>query len=85
MQIAEVVGHATSTVKHPTLNRWRLLVVQAWTLDGKPDGEPVLAIDTFGAAVGSRVVLTTDAVQIREMVGAKNSPIRYSVMGLCDE
>ena len=28
---------------------------------------------------------TTDAVLVREMVGAKNAPIRWSVMGLPDE
>ena len=85
MQIGNVVGHATSTVKHPTLTGWRLLVVQMLTPDEKPDGEPVLAIDSLGAGVGTRVILTTDAVLVREMVGAKNSPIRYSVMGLADE
>src|SRR5262249_45699604 len=85
MQLAQVVGHATSTVKHATLNGWRLLVVQAFTLDGKPAGEPVLAIDTLGAALGARVIVTTDAVQVRELVGARNSPLRYSVMGLSDE
>jgi ethanolamine utilization protein EutN len=84
MQLARVVGHATATVKHPTLNGWRLLVVQMLTPDDKPDGEPVLAIDSLGSGVGSRVILTTDAVLVRELVGAKNSPIRYSVMGLCD-
>jgi ethanolamine utilization protein EutN len=85
MQIGTVVGHATSTVKHHTLNGWRLLVVQMLTPDEKPDGEPVLVIDALGAAAGAKVIVTTDAVQIREMVKAKDSPIRYSVMGLADE
>src|SRR5262249_18440032 len=84
VQIAEVVGHATSTVKHATLNGWRLLVVQALTPDGKPDGEPVLAIDSLGAPVGARVIVPTAAVPIRGLVGAKNSPVRYWVMGLSD-
>ena len=85
MQIGKVVGHATATVKHPTLTGWRLLVVQMLGADDQPDGEPVLVIDSLGAAVGSRVVATTDAVLVRELVGAKNAPIRWSVMGLPDE
>jgi ethanolamine utilization protein EutN len=85
MQIGKVVGHATATVKHPTLNGWRLLVVQMLTGDGKPDGEPILAIDNLGASADSKVIVTTDAVLVRELVGAKNSPIRWSVMGLLDE
>ena len=85
MQIGTVVGHATSTVKHRTLEGWRLLVVQMLTPDGKPDGEPVLVIDAPGASVGAKVIVTTDAVEIRELVKAKDSPIRYSIMGLADE
>lgn len=85
MQMGTVVGHAVSTVKHPTLSGWRLLVVQFHTNDGKPDGEPVLAADQLGAGQGDRVLLTTDAVLVRDMVGAKNSPLRYTVMGLADE
>ena len=85
MQIGTVVGHATSTVKHHTLNGWRLLVVQMLTPDEKPDGEPVLVIDTLGASAGAKVIVTTDAAQVRELVKAKDSPIRYSVMGLADK
>ena len=84
MQLGVVVGHATSTVKHPSLNGQRLLVVQMLTPDEKPDGEPVLVIDHLGAGAGGKVIATTDAVQVREMVGARNSPIRWSVMGLVD-
>ena len=84
MQLGVVVGHATSTVKHPSLNGQRLLVVQMLTPDETPDGEPVLVIDHLGAGAGSKVIATTDAVQVREMVGARNSPIRWSVMGLVD-
>jgi ethanolamine utilization protein EutN len=84
MQIGLVVGHATATVKHPTLTGWRLLVVQLLGAGDRPDGEPVLAIDHLGAGAGTRVIVTTDAVQVRELVKSKNSPLRYSVMGLCD-
>ena len=54
------------------------------TPDEKPDGEPVLVIDHLGAGASGKVIATTDAVQVREMVGARNSPIRWSVMGLVD-
>ncbi|MBY0232236.1 MAG: EutN/CcmL family microcompartment protein [Gemmataceae bacterium] len=85
MQLGTVVGHATSTVKHRTLVGRRLLVVQLTTPGGGPDGEPVLAADELGAGLGSRVLVTTDAVLVREMTGAKDSPLRYTVMGLADE
>jgi len=85
MQIGRVVGHATATVKHATLKGWRLLLVQTLLADGKEDGEPLLAIDHLGAGAGALVILTNDGAAVRDLVGAKNSPIRWLVMGLQDE
>ncbi|HBI43399.1 MAG TPA: ethanolamine utilization protein EutN [Planctomycetales bacterium] len=85
MQIGRVVGHATATVKHATLKGWRLLIVQMLLADGKEDGEPLLAIDHLGAGVGALVIVTNDGAAVRDLVGAKNSPIRWLVMGLQDQ
>ncbi|HZU34443.1 MAG TPA: EutN/CcmL family microcompartment protein [Gemmataceae bacterium] len=84
MQLARVVGQAVSTVKHPSLHGWRLLLVQMLTGDGRPDGEPLLAIDKLGAGKGNLVILSNDGAGAREMVGARNSPVRWMVLGLCD-
>jgi ethanolamine utilization protein EutN len=84
MQIARVVGHAVATMKHSTLQGWRLLVVQLLTPDGGPDGEPLLAIDNLGAGAGDDVIVCNDGAEARNMVGAKNSPVRWFVMGLRD-
>ena len=85
MQIGRVVGHATATVKHATLKGWRLLIVQMLLADGKEDGEPLLAIDHLGAGVGALVIVTNDGAAVRDLVGAKNSPIRWLVMGIQDQ
>jgi ethanolamine utilization protein EutN len=84
MQIGHVVGHAVSTVKHPSLLGWRLLVVQPLTADGQADGEPLLAIDALGAGVGARVMLSNDGASARALVKARNSPVRWFVLGMCD-
>ncbi len=84
MQLGDVVGHAVSTVKHPSFKGWRLLVVQLLTVDGQPDGEPLLAIDQHGAGAGERVILCNDGAEARRMVASKTSPVRWFVMGICD-
>jgi ethanolamine utilization protein EutN len=84
MQLGRVVGHAVSTVKHPSLRGWRLLVLQLLTAAGTEDGEPLLAIDALGSAVGSLVFATNDGAAVREMVGTKDSPLRWMVLGICD-
>ena len=83
MQLGRVIGTAISTVKHPTFQGERLLVVQLESVDGRPDGEPVLAFDRFGAGRGDVVLMTTDGMILQEQLG-RNTPGRWSVMGLPD-
>jgi ethanolamine utilization protein EutN len=85
MQIATIVGRATATVKHPSMTGWKLLVAQCWTVDEKADGEPFLVIDTFGAGMGSRVLVCNDGAGTRKLMDSKNSPVRWFVMGICDQ
>jgi ethanolamine utilization protein EutN len=86
MQPALVVGHAHSTVKHPTLKSLKLLLTVPVMADGvTPDGAPTIAVDNLGAGPGDRVILTSDGAAIRDIFGVQNSPIRWAVIGLVDE
>jgi ethanolamine utilization protein EutN len=83
MQLGRVLGTVTTTVKHPSFQGERLLVVQLEGFDGRVDGEPVLAFDRLGAGRGDRVLVTSDGALLQEQLG-KTSPGRWSVMGLPD-
>ncbi len=83
MQLGRVIGSATSTVKHASFQGERLLIVQLEGVDGRPDGEPVLAFDRMGAGRGDAVLLTNDGMTLQEQLG-RSTPGRWSVMGLCD-
>jgi len=86
MQLARVVGTATSTIKHPTMNGWKLLIVQMLQADERsPDGDPVISIDSLGAAVGQKVIITSDGKGTRELMGSDNTPVRWSVLGIQDD
>lgn len=85
MQIGKVVGRAISTVKHPSFQGVKLLLVQALDGKGNPDGEPVLTVDGLGAGPGMRVLISSDGKGARELVGAKNSPVRWLTVGVLDE
>lgn len=85
MQLAHVIGTATSTVRHASLAGWKLLVVQPLSADGtSPDGDPVLAIDSLGAGVGNEVIITSDGKGTRELMKSDTTPVRWSVMGIHD-
>jgi len=84
MQLGLVLGSATSTIKHPSFEGQRMLVVQPVTADGKDDGEPVLVFDRLGAGRGQRVIITSDGALMQTELG-RDTPGRWSVMALPDE
>lgn len=84
MQLGQVIGQAVSTVKHPSMHGWKLLVIQPVTREGKEDGDPFLAIDSQGAGPGDRVIVSSDGAGARKMIGHKDSPVRWLVLGICD-
>ena len=85
MLLGRVIGTATATVKHPSMEGWKLLVVQALARDGRsPDGDPFLAVDALGAGVGDTIVLSSDHKATRELIGSDNTPVRWSSMGIRD-
>ncbi len=57
MLIGTVVGNVWATRKDPTLVGVRFLVVQPFTLDGKPSAETIVAVDPLGAGIGERVLV----------------------------
>jgi len=83
MQLGRVIGTATATVKHPTFQGERMLVVQLETALNRPDGEPILAFDRLGARRGDLVVVTNDGRALQELIGP-TTPGRWSVLGIPD-
>lgn len=55
MQLARVLGAVVATVKHPSLEGVRLLVIQPQDHAGRPDGEPIVAADPLQAGAGDLV------------------------------
>ena len=84
MQLAEIIGRATSTVKHPSMDGWRTLIAQPLGASDQDDGDPVIVIDDLGSGRGDKVIITSDGKHVSEMIGTKNSPVRWAVIGIAD-
>jgi ethanolamine utilization protein EutN len=84
MQLGTIIGHATATIKHPSMNGWRLVIVQPLNAGREPEADPVLAVDKFGSGIGSQVVLNSDGKAARELIGNDKSPVRWFVIGIVD-
>ena len=83
MFLARIDGTLTSTVKHETLEGCRFLVGQRLDSDGSDIGDPLVLVDTLGAARGAMVLVTTDNEALRNKVG-KTTPARMIVFGIVD-
>ena len=82
----KVIGTATATARHASLDGCKLLIVQPLAADGvSPDGDPQLAIDRCGAGIGDAVVITSDGSYVREILNCSNTPVRWSVLALADQ
>jgi ethanolamine utilization protein EutN len=85
MQLALVIGTATSTLKHPSLRGQKLLLVQPQMADElRGDGFPLLVVDGVGAGVGETVMITSDGRGARELLGSDITPVRWTTAGIKD-
>jgi len=55
MQLARVIGTVVATVKNESLAGRTLLVIQTLNKDLKPQGKPMVAVDSVGAGIGELV------------------------------
>ena len=85
MLLARVEGSAVSTIHHPTLDGWRLLVCQPIDEAGNNLAPPILAADTLGAGMHQRVIITSDGKTVAQRVGTRYTPLRYLTIGVLDD
>jgi ethanolamine utilization protein EutN len=85
MQLGRVIGHATSTIKHPSLRGWRLVIVQPVNVKRESEADPIVAVDRLGSGPGNLVVLNSDGKEARDVVGDDKTPVRFFVIGLVDD
>ena len=84
MQIGRVTGTLVATQKHRKLEGSKLLLVQLLTLDDKPKGTPVLAIDAVGAGVGEKVLVVIEGKAAGQVLGRKAAPVDTAIVGIID-
>lgn len=84
MQIARVVGTVVATQKHRKFEGAKLLLVQPVTLDDRPRGSALLAVDAVGAGVHEKVLVVIEGRAAGEALGRKGAPVDAAVVGIID-
>jgi len=84
MIVARVVGKVVATVKHRAYQGRKVLIVQPIGKEGKPIGDPFLAIDFAQAGAGDIVLVAKDGGAARITYGAE-APVHSVITGIIDE
>jgi ethanolamine utilization protein EutN len=84
MQICRVVGTVVATQKNKKLEGAKLMLVQPLTLDEKPRGTTLLAIDSVGAGVGEKVLVVIEGKAAGDALGRKAAAVDAAIIGIID-
>ncbi|MGE0444324.1 MAG: EutN/CcmL family microcompartment protein [Vicinamibacterales bacterium] len=84
MQIARVVGTVVATQKHRKFEGAKLLLVQPVTLDDKPRGATLLAVDSVGAGIHEKVLVVIEGRAAGDALGRKAAPVDAAIVGIID-
>jgi ethanolamine utilization protein EutN len=86
MILGRVCGTVVSTMQHPFYQGKKQLIVRACTPDGAFDGDRyVIAVDLVGAGVGETVIVEDEGTSARQLMDAKDAPVRSVIVGIVDE
>ncbi len=86
MILGRVSGTVVSTVQHPFYRGRKQLIVRACAHDGTPDGERyVICVDLVGAGIGEMVLVEDEGNSARQLLDAKDGPVRSVIVGIVDE
>ena len=82
MITAKLIGNIWSTRKVESLNGFKLMLAEE--IGGNKEGERLVVVDTVGAGIGDRVIVTKGS-SARRMLEDDNIPVDAVVIGIIDE
>jgi len=83
MRIALVIGSTVSTIKDESIRGRKLLIVRDADTEGKPKGEPYIAVDTVSAGAGDLVMVTAGS-SARYTPQTTDVPVDSVIVGVID-
>jgi len=85
MKLCRVIDPIVSSVKHPTYEGLKLLLVQQLDEDLKEKGPEFIAVDRVQAGEGDLVLVMQEGNGVRQLFKVKKLPIRSIIVGIVDE
>lgn len=85
MFMGRVVGSVVATIKTPSLEGQRLLLVDHVDPEGTPTGEYDIAVDVAQAGPGDMVLVLDEGNGARQILGLDTGAVRTVIVGIVDE
>lgn len=84
MYLARVVGAVVSTHKSERLEGKKLLLVRRLSLEDRPEGVEVIALDVVDAGVGDKVLVVQEGSSARKIFEDPRIPVQAVIVGVVD-
>jgi microcompartment protein CcmK/EutM len=84
MKLAKVVGNVVSTIKTPSHQNKKLMVVIPVDASGKACGEAMIAFDRFSAGPGDYVLVLEEGGAARDILGDPKGSFDAVIAGIVD-
>ena len=85
MYIGRVIGNVVATIKHPSLEARKLMLVRRLDIDDNLTSAYDIAVDDVQAGPGDRVLVLDEGSSARQILGGDNFPIRAVIVGIVDD
>ncbi len=82
MITAILIGNIWATKKAESLSGCKLMLAK--TIGGRDEGKVMVVVDTVGAGIGDRVIITVGS-SARKILSKENSAVDASIVGIIDE
>jgi len=83
MFLGKVIGNIWATRKHPSLNNFKLMIVQPLNAEFEKTGEPIIAADTVGSGPGEIIYYITASESVIPLP-VDMAPVDASIVGIVD-
>ncbi|GAA0337052.1 EutN/CcmL family microcompartment protein [Bacillus carboniphilus] len=84
MKIARVIGNLVSTIKTPSHNQQKLMIVEPIDTKGKVIGDSFIAVDSAQAGIGDIVLVLEEGGSARDILKKPDGAIDAIIVGIVD-
>lgn len=84
MILSKVTGTIVATQKNAHLKDKRMLICQPISMDGKPVGRDLLALDTVDAGIGDTVLVVQEGQAAAQLLKSREVPVHSVVVAVVD-